>query len=146
MKKRFILLTAAGLIIIGGLSYSFAYDNGRTAAMRNSRAGGTTSQPSPARAHKIINVNELAAKPAAFYGDIILQGVVAGVNKAQKVFGIIDVNEFKSCGTLLCARYTLPVKYSGNPPELKSIVKISGRLIKNNRGMIIEAGNIQVVK
>ncbi len=134
MKRGFILLAAAGLIIISGVCYSFAG--------RSSKAGGAAS----ARAHKIINVNELAANPAAFYGNIMLRGVVAGVNKAQKIFGVIDVSEFKSCGTLLCARYTLPVKYSGNPPELKSLVNISGRLIKNSRGMIIEARNIQAVK
>lgn len=138
MKKGFILLVAAGLIIISGVSYSFT--------VRNSKAGDAASPSASSTAHKIINVNELAANPAAFYGDIMLRGVVSGVNKAQKVFGIIDLTEFKSCGTLLCARYTLPVKYSGNPPELKSIVTISGRLIKNNRGMIIEAKNIQVVK
>lgn len=144
MKKGFILLAAAGLIIISGISYSNTYGHGR--ASGNGRAEGTASQLSQTAAHKIISVKELAANPAAFSGNIILRGVVAGVNKSQKIFGIIDLSEFKSCGTLLCARYTLPVKYSGNPPEVKSIVKISGRLIKNHRGLIIEAGNIQVVK
>ncbi|HFQ81910.1 MAG TPA: hypothetical protein ENK33_11140 [Desulfobacterales bacterium] len=143
MKKGFILLAAAGLIIISGISYS---NTGHGRASGNGRAEGTASQLSQTAAHKIISVKELAANPAAFSGNIILRGVVAGVNKSQKIFGIIDLSEFKSCGTLLCARYTLPVKYSGNPPEVKSIVKISGRLIKNHRGLIIEAGNIQVVK
>ncbi len=138
MKKGFILLAAAGLIITSGISYSFT--------VRNSKAADAASPSISTKVHKIINVNELAANPAAFYGNIRLRGVVAGVNKARKVFGIIDVSEFKSCGTLLCARYTLPVKYSGNPPELKSIVNISGRLTKNNRGMIIEAQNIQAAK
>lgn len=138
MKKGFILLAAAGFVIISGISYSIA--------ARNDKAGGTAPQSASASTHKIINVNDLAANPAAFQGNIILRGVVAGINNSQKIFGVIDVNEFKNCGTLLCSHSTLPVKYTGNPPKLKSIVNIIGRLTKNNKGMIIEARSIQVVK
>ncbi|NOX25773.1 MAG: hypothetical protein GXP59_06625 [Deltaproteobacteria bacterium] len=138
MKKRFVLAVVMWLIIITGIGYAFI--------VPGSRAGGIAAKSHSAATRKIINVNELAANPAAFRGNIILRGVVAGINKARGVFGIIDVREFKSCGTLSCGLYTLPVKYIGNPPKLKSFVNISGRLSKNNRGFVIETQSIQVVK
>jgi hypothetical protein len=138
MKKGSVMAVATWLIIISGIAYAFV--------VQTSMAGGTTQESPPAAARKIIDVHELAANPKAFRGDITLRGVVAGVNKAQGVFGIIDAREFKSCGTLSCAVYTLPIKYSRKAPALKSLVTIRGRVVKSGKGMIIVARNVKAVK
>ena len=137
MNKGLILVIAAGFIVIAGISSSCISDG---------KAEGEEPISSAKIAQKIINVDELAENPEAFQGDIVLHGVVAGVNKSKGVFGVIDAREFKSCGVLSCARFTLPVKYTKRAPELKSFVNISGRLTKDEKGMLVVARKVEVIK
>ena len=62
------------------------------------------------------------------------------------VFGVIDAGEFESCGVLTCSKNTVPVKFKGELPQLKTIVDITGKMIQSKNGRIIEAIRVEEVK
>jgi hypothetical protein len=89
-------------------------------------------------------VNDLAANPSAYLGEVAVIGVVAAV-KAGQGFTIVDKREYADCG-LSCLNEPdtrkIPVRWEGDPPKLQEIVRITGVLKKSDRGLIFSAGNV----
>jgi hypothetical protein len=89
-------------------------------------------------------VNDLAANPSAYLGQVSIIGVVAAV-KAGQGFTIVDKREYADCG-LSCLNEPdtrkIPVCWEGDPPKLQEIVRITGVLKKSDRGLIFSAGNV----
>ena len=140
MKTGTIVVILAGIVIIAGITYSFIREKDAPVDMRpRATAKSATSS-------KIVHVDDLAKSPENFKGEIMLRAVVAGVRKSEGVFGVIDSREFESCGVLTCAENILPVKFSGNLPEPKAVVEITGRMVRVEKGLIIQAKRVEVVK
>jgi len=140
MKSGIIAVVLAGIIVVGGITYSFIrkkYDPIEKVA---------TVAVESQELSKVIHVDELAKSPEKVRGEFVLRGVVAGVSKTERIFAIIDSREFESCGVLSCAANTIPVKFDGELPALKTIVDITGRVIKNEKGLIIDAVRVEDVK
>ena len=139
MKTRIALVVFAALVVATGITYSFVRDAHTGAEMRPPVDAG------PSVSSKIIHVDELAKSPGGFKGEIVLRGVVAGVRKPEGVFGVIDAREVESCGVLTCAKNLLPIKFEGEAPELKAIVQITGHVVRDKKGLIIEAKHVELV-
>lgn len=140
VKTPIIVVILAGIVIIAGITYSF---------IRQKDAPPDTGLPvttRPEASSKIVNVDDLANSPEDFRGRIVLRAVVVGTEKAEGVFGVIDSREFESCGVLTCGKNILPVKFSGRLPEPSTVVEIAGRVVRGEKGLIIEAKRVEAVK
>lgn len=89
-------------------------------------------------------VNDLAADPSAYLGQVAVVGVVAAV-KAGQGFTIVDKREYAACG-LSCFNEPdtrkIPVRWDGAPPKLQQTVRITGVLQKSDRGLVFSAKNV----
>ena len=98
---------------------------------------------SPASSHA-TTVDDLAANPVAYLGQVALLGVVAAV-KAGQGFTIVDQREYAACG-LSCFNEPdtrkIPVRWDGVPPKLRQTVRITGVLEKSDRGLVFSAKNV----
>src|SRR5258706_7669564 len=78
----------------------------------------TTDSTSPASSGA-TTVNDLAADPSAYLGQVAVVGVVAAV-KAGQGFTIVDKREYAACG-LSCFNEPdtrkIPVRWDGAPPK-----------------------------
>ena len=138
MKAGHVALTLAGLVLAGGIIYGLMRDS-----------VGLAVQPAAAEAdagsRKVVQVDELAAKPEEFKGEFVLRAVVAGVKESEGVISVIDSREYESCGVLTCAENYLPVKPTGKLPQPKTVVELTGRVVKSDKGLLFEASRLDVV-
>ena len=102
-----------------------------------------TNSTSPASS-SATTVNDLAADPSAYLGQVAIIGVVAAV-KAGHGFTIVDKREYAACG-LSCFNEPdtrkIPVRWDGAPPKLQQAVRITGVLEKSDRGLVFSAKNV----
>jgi hypothetical protein len=130
MKKKIVALT---LMAAGILAPSAQGQQAIDSASPGS-SGATT-------------VNDLAAKPSDYLGQVAVIGVVAAV-KAGKGFTLVDKREYVACG-LSCLNEPdtrkIPVRWEGDPPKLEQIVRITGVLEKSERGLVFSAKNVAEV-
>ncbi len=140
MKPGIIAVVLAAVVVVAGITYSFIRENDASIDEVVSAASGTNGELD------VIHVDALAESPEDFQGEFTLRGVVAGKSKSEGIFAVIDSREFESCGELTCADNTIPVKFDGDLPGLKTIVVITGHLVQNEKGLMVEAKSVKVVK
>lgn len=138
MKSGIIAVILAGIVVVGGITYAFQRTGDRP-------VDGVVTV-TPGKLSEVVNVDDLANKPEDFKGEFVLRGAVAGVSKTDGVFAVVDSREFESCGVLTCALNTIPVRFNGELPEPKTIVEITGRVIRGENGLIINAESVKAVK
>lgn len=93
-----------------------------------------------------LQVNQLAADPAAYNGPVTVTGITAGTSQQDPtVFGIFDLQELK-CKTPNCEKIYLPVKYQGTMPKQGDEVRVIGTLVKSDGGFIFAATHVKVVR
>lgn len=97
---------------------------------------------------KVVNVEQVLNEPKDFLNkNILIEGVVNQVNKDKNIFSVISDKEFSECGIGECnINEQLPVRYSGELPELGKKIEISGIIKKNDKGFIYEAESIRNIK
>lgn len=122
MKREFFILLAAVILLIPGAAF----------------AGSEAGQPA-------LSVNQLAAKPAAFLGPILLEGRVAAV-KAGTGLTLVDKLLCADCaGHCLTdpATRKLPVAWTGPVPAVGSLVLIRGTLAKTEQGYLVSGREVE---
>lgn len=93
-----------------------------------------------------LQVNQVAADPAAYNGPVTVTGIMAGTSQQDPtVFGMFDVKELQ-CKTPNCNKLYLPVKYQGAMPKLGDEVRVSGTFTQMGEGYIFSATNVKVVR
>ena len=140
MKPGIIAVVLAGIVGIAGITYSFTRANDKPVDEV------ITITEKPNGSPKLVHIDELAKSPEDFRGEFVLRGAVAGVRKTEGIFAVIDSREFESCGVLICAANTIPVKFDGELPDPKTIVEITGRVVRGESGLIIETKRVEVVR
>ena len=106
--------------------------------------GGALAGSVPAR-QQVISVNQLAAKPAAFLGTILLEGRVAAV-KPGTGLTLVDKLLCADCaGHCLSdpATRKLPVAWTGSAPAVGSLVRIRGTLARTEQGYLISGREVE---
>lgn len=143
-----LAVIAAVIISVSGIAYSFASKSSVT--QDEPKQAGDLSQKleksSSGVGSSTVSVRSISKEPEAFVGPFLLDGVVAGINQKESIFGVIDTEEFATCNVLTCAEAIIPVKYDGKPPAPKTRVQISGKLISTDRGYLFEAEHVATVK
>lgn len=138
VNGRFVVAVAAVVVVVG-ISAAFIREDTRR----------TDKEPVPMSDHtelgpSVVQVDDLAKAPENHQGEVLLRGVVSGVNEAESVFAVIDAREFEACGVLTCAAYVIPVVFSGELPKPKSSVEITGKVVRGEKGMAFEAKTVEV--
>jgi hypothetical protein len=95
-----------------------------------------------------LSVDELAKNPKAFTDrEITVTGVVGAVVPKQKIFTIIDQSEYAECKVVTCARYEIPIDFSGKLPDPEQVVIITGKLVQPEPGrFLFKAKHMEIVK
>jgi hypothetical protein len=141
-----IVVTLAGVVVVAGIGFAFLRDQPEV-AVEESLADIEPTTPievALAVTNEFVQVDALAENPDQFQGEFVLRAAVAGVNEAEKVFGVIDAREFESCGRVDCCKEDiLPIKFAGKFPKPKTIVRITGRVTRNEKGLIFEANRVE---
>ena len=143
-----LAVIAAVIISVTGIAYSFASKSGSTedGPKQASDLSQTLETSSSVVGSSTVSVRSIAKDPEAFVEPFLLDGVVAGINQKEIIFGVIDTEEFAACNVLTCAEAIIPVKYEGKPPAPKTRVQISGKLISTDHGYLFEAEHVATVK
>lgn len=144
------MVSIATLITVSGIFYSFSHRSkeppAKTKTNKSAVVNNSGNTNNALENQSIVHVDDLAQNPEKYKQSFVLDGVVAGVNKKEGVFGVIDHREFVSCGVLTCAQTTLPIKYSGELPTIESHVQIYGKLVETTQGQLIEADDVKNIK
>lgn len=119
-KNTNLKFISLGLIlaIIAGVAISCSRDQG-TKAARTVKEG------------QVLSIADIQADPFAYTGTITITGVVAGrAAEDQSVFLMVDTTEAKVCKQTGCAKFYLPVRYSGEQPKEWDEIKVTGSFVK----------------
>lgn len=160
MKSGNLVVALAGFVVVSGIAYAFASDKATPAAVSTSATVAepccSTGEGTPAcvndatscepKSGEAVHVDDLAAKPENYKGEIVLKAAVARVTKSKDVFAAIDYREFKKCHELDCAKHYLPVKFSGEIPKPETLVQTTGQVVKGEKGLVFEAKKLEVIK
>jgi hypothetical protein len=95
----------------------------------------------------VLNVNDLAAKPAEHLGQIQLVGVVAAVSQGNG-FVLVDKREYADCGISCISEpgtKKIPVRWSGDAPKLEQMVRVGGTLRQTDKGLSLVAQEIRAL-
>lgn len=121
--KKYIILAVA---LVAGVVLSYALV---------SKGGGSALQ-----------VNQVAADPAAYSGTVTVTGIMAGTSPQDpSVFGIFDLKELQ-CKTPNCNKIYLPVRHQGAMPKPGDEVRVSGSFVNTNNGYLFAASNVKVLR
>jgi len=134
MKSGTVAVTLAGLVVLAGIAYAFVRDHGDSDAERAPAESETSAVA--------VHVDDLGDNPEKFKGEIVLRAVVSAVKKSEGVFAVIDSREYESCGVLTCAKHTLPVTFSGELPDPRTLVEITGEVVHNDNGLVFAAKRV----
>ena len=153
MKSGIIAVVSAGVVLAGGIAYAFVNNTDRgvvvSAVNAEEPAAATDAPTSPderTQAVEVMHVDELAAAPENFPNEVTLRAVVSGVNESQGVFSVIDTREYEACGVLSCAKFYLPVRYEGELPTPKTLLQITGQVVRSEKGLVFEASQVEATQ
>ena len=95
-----------------------------------------------------VQVETILKSPGDFLDDAItIYGIVRQSIAEKHLFAIISEKEFKKCGITKCnAAEQLPVRYTGELPNVGDEIQVSGNIKKTEQGFIYEAGSIKNIK
>ena len=100
-------------------STASAEDNGRPA---------TQAEAAPSPRPLPLGVEEFMKHVDRHRGEVRVEGVVSAASAKDRKLALIDVKEFKECGVVTCAEYTLPVRWTAEMPALKDRVIVEGKV------------------
>lgn len=95
-------------------------------------------------AAKPLTVNQLAAKPDAYVGQVAVVGRVAAATKG-KGFTLIDSSQCSTCATDCLPDKTtkkIPFIWNGAAPVVKGVVRVDGTLAKTAQGYTFTAERV----
>lgn len=90
-------------------------------------------------------VRALVKNPEEHKGQIQVAGVVSQVASEAKMFGLIDLEEFKTCQKVTCASLVLPVQWDGAMPEVGQQLTVMGEIQKEGKRYLFNASKVDTV-
>ena len=89
-----------------------------------------------------VGVRALMESPEAYKSRIQVEGVVSQVVTNSNVFGLIDLEEFKTCQKVTCASLVLPIKWDGTMPEVGQTLSAVGEIQKEGKRFLFKASEV----
>lgn len=95
-------------------------------------------------ASDVVGVDSLMSAPQKYKGKIKVEGAVTKLLPDKKLVVLVDRKEWEECGeeAVSCAKYKLPVQYSGTFPNIKDEVVFEGEIKKPDGRFLFVATNI----
>ena len=91
----------------------------------------------------VLGVDQLIKEVDRHKGLIRVEGIVTAVAPDKQMMALVDVEQFKKCGVLVCPTYLiLPVRWVGTMPSLKDAVMIEGQVKERGGKLVFEAQNL----
>ena len=84
----------------------------------------------------VLGVEDLMKHVDQHAGPVQVEGVVSAATPKDQLLSLVDRHEFEECGLAGCAAYTLPVRWAGNMPAVKNIVRVKGEVKKGDGGKL----------
>jgi len=81
----------------------------------------------------------------SFPNTLEVVGVVARRHTSAGTFSLIDREEFRKCRSVGCAKFLLPVRWSGKLPSITSVVKVKGAVRDTKEGKFLIADSVEAV-
>lgn len=100
---------------------------------------GAAARPLPPG---VLHVQDLAADLHGYRGEIALRGVVARYAPTDpQLFALVDTREARLCKSTNCAKFYLPVRWTGNGtrPKQWDEIDLHGRLVHGAQYTYLEA-------
>lgn len=104
---------------------------------------GAPASPLPAG---MLHVQDLAADLRGYQGEIALHGVVAAYSPNDPtLFALVDTREARLCKSTGCAKFYLPVKWSGSGarPKQWDEINLRGQLVHGSQGTYLQAASLE---
>lgn len=92
-----------------------------------------------------VSVRELIKHVDRYPGPVQVDGVVSDVFPDRKMLALIDVEEFKDCKVVTCAKLMLPVRWEGAMPVVAATVRAHGEVKKQGVRRIFVASSVENV-
>ncbi len=105
-----------------------------------------TSPSVDSRPREIVTVEQLLQNPKNYPGFLCVEGIVSEVSVEQKMFTIIDNQEFLLCGTTGCALLTLSVQWLGTMPRIEDTVQVSGEIHSEDRKLVLIGQELDIIQ
>lgn len=140
MKSGRTAVALAGAVVVAGIAYAFLRSDRRASDTAKAETSG-----GQAKASAIVQVDDLAANPGRFQGEIVVQAVVARVKPAEGIFAVIDAREFERCRSVTCAQHYVPVKFAGTLPKSETVVQMIGQIVSTDKGMVFQAKSVEAI-
>jgi hypothetical protein len=111
--------------------------------------GGSLALPiahaSDSKSDAALGVEQLMIDVDNYRGEVRVEGVVSSIAPAKQMLSLIDTREFKECGITTCARFTLPVHWTGSMPSVEDTVRINGTVKELEGKLVFEAKGLEKV-
>ena len=92
-----------------------------------------------------VGVRTLMNAPEKYTEEVRVSGVVSQVVEDAKILGLIDLEEFKDCNKVTCAKLVLPVRWDGTMPEVGQQLTSTGKIQKEGERYLFIANDLVVV-
>ena len=92
-----------------------------------------------------VGVRALVKNPEEHKGEVHVEGVVSQVASEAKMFGLIDLEEFKTCQKVTCASLILPIQWDGTMPEVGQQLTVMGEIQKEGKRYLFNASKVDIV-
>ena len=92
-----------------------------------------------------VGVRTLMKSPDKYSQKVRVSGVVSQVVEDAKILGLIDLEEFKDCNKVTCAKLVLPIRWEGTMPEVGQQLTSTGKIQKEGERYLFIANDLDVV-
>ena len=83
--------------------------------------------------------------PEKYSQEVRVSGVVSQVVEDAKILGLIDLEEFKDCNKVTCAKLVLPIRWEGTMPDVGQQLTSTGKIQKEGERYLFIANDLVVV-
>lgn len=91
-------------------------------------------------------VDDLMENVDHYRGSIRVEGVVSQASLADQRLAVMDVGEFRQCGSTKCASLILPVRWAGAMPAVEDTVRMEGEVQDSGGKLIFLARKLEKVE
>lgn len=94
----------------------------------------------------MLHVQDLAADLRGYQGEIAVRGAVARyAPNDPTIFALVDIREARLCKSTGCAKFYLPVKWSGSGarPKEWDELNLRGRLVHGSQYTLLQASSLE---
>ncbi|MBI5723909.1 MAG: DUF4346 domain-containing protein [Planctomycetes bacterium] len=74
----------------------------------------------------VLGVDQYMRNVDRYPGLVTVEGIVSSVSPGENMLALIDRQEWEECQTVTCAKLTLPVRWTGGMPGVKTLVRAEG--------------------